>query len=127
MNLVNFNTYFGLLQPSSSRTIVHLRTFQREVPALDDRVLEDLKPRYVILYDCQSAFIRKLETFKASRPGSPLRVYFLMYENSVEEQMYLTSIRQEKDAFEKLIRDKSVGALICDTYDDPHRRHYRYH
>lgn len=37
----------------------------------------------------------------------------MIYDNSVEEQRYLSSIRQEKEAFEKLIREKSVNhALI---------------
>jgi hypothetical protein len=33
----------------------------------------------------------------------------MMYENSIEEQKYLSAIRKEKDAFEKLIREKSVS------------------
>lgn len=37
-----------------------------------------------------------------------MRVYFLLYKDSVEEQRYLSSIRKEKDAFEKLIREKGV-------------------
>lgn len=41
-----------------------------------------------------------------------LKVYFMVYENSVEEQKYLTMVRKEKDAFEKLIRDKSVRLFI---------------
>jgi len=31
-----------------------------------------------------------------------------MYENSVEEQRYLSSLRKEKEAFEMLIREKAV-------------------
>ena len=46
--------------------------------------------------------------YKAENPGVPLRVYFLMYENSVEEQRYLSSLRKEKEAFEMLIREKAV-------------------
>jgi DNA excision repair protein ERCC-4 len=34
----------------------------------------------------------------------------MIYDNSVEEQRYLSSIRQEKEAFEKLIREKSVSS-----------------
>jgi len=33
----------------------------------------------------------------------------MMYENSIEEQKYLSVIRKEKDSFEKLIREKSVN------------------
>jgi DNA excision repair protein ERCC-4 len=49
-----------------------------------------------------------MQMYKASNPGTPLRVYFLNYENSVEEQRYLSSLRKEKEAFEKLIHQKAV-------------------
>lgn len=32
-----------------------------------------------------------------------------MYNASVEEQTYLSGLRKEKDAFERLIREKSVS------------------
>ncbi|KAL4685343.1 hypothetical protein H8959_000940 [Pygathrix nigripes] len=35
------------------------------------------------------------------------RVYFLIYGGSTEEQRYLTALRKEKEAFEKLIREKA--------------------
>lgn len=41
-----------------------------------------------------------------------IRVYFLMYKDSVEEQRYLSSIRKEKDAFTRLIREKTVRSLL---------------
>jgi len=37
-----------------------------------------------------------------------LRVYFLSYEKSVEEQYYVASLRKENEAFERLIREKAV-------------------
>jgi len=72
------------------------------------RTLNEVEPRYVVLYDAQMQFIRQLEVFKASRPGIPLRVYFLIYTGSVEEQKYLTTLRKEKEAFETLIKDKGT-------------------
>jgi hypothetical protein len=39
-----------------------------------------------------------------------------MYEDSIDEQYYLTSIRKEKDAFERLIREKAVRSLYDDYY-----------
>jgi len=33
----------------------------------------------------------------------------LIYDNSIEEQRYLSQIRREKHAFETLIREKSVN------------------
>ncbi|XP_057606413.1 DNA repair endonuclease XPF [Hippopotamus amphibius kiboko] len=71
------------------------------------RVLHELEPRYVVLYDAELTFVRQLEIYRASRPGKPLRVYFLIYGGSTEEQRYLTALRKEKEAFEKLIREKA--------------------
>ncbi len=42
--------------------------------------------------------------------SNQVKVYFLMYSNSVEEQAYLTSLRREKEAFEFLIKEK--GSLV---------------
>lgn len=49
-----------------------------------------------------------MELFKADRPGWPLRVYFLTYENSVEEKKYLYTVRKEQEAFEALIRERAT-------------------
>ncbi|XP_071490340.1 DNA repair endonuclease XPF-like [Diadema antillarum] len=75
------------------------------------KTLHELEPRYVILYDAEIQFVRQLEVFKACRPDLPLRVYFLMYSGSTEEQKYLTSLRHEKEAFENLIKEKSTMVL----------------
>jgi len=72
------------------------------------RTLCEVEPRYVVLYDAQMQFIRQLEVYKASRAGIPLRVYFLIYTGSVEEQKYLTTLRKEKEAFEMLIKNKGT-------------------
>nr|CAB3243315.1 DNA repair endonuclease XPF [Phallusia mammillata] len=72
------------------------------------RSLEKIEPRFVILYDSSVHFVRQLEVHKACRPGIPLRVYFLTYRSSAEEQVYLTSLRREKEAFHSLIREKST-------------------
>jgi hypothetical protein len=57
------------------------------------------------------------------RPGIPLLVYFLMYENSVEEQRYLSSLEKETLAFQQLIdakarvvvaqQDVEMTGLLC--------------
>jgi hypothetical protein len=52
------------------------------------------------------------KVYRASHPDREVRVYFMIYDNSVEEQRYLSSIRQEKEAFEKLIREKSVNNIL---------------
>ncbi|RUS69234.1 hypothetical protein EGW08_023005, partial [Elysia chlorotica] len=71
------------------------------------RVLDEIQPKYVILYDADMSLVRQLEVYRATRPGKPLRVYFMMYKGSVEEQRYLTILRKEKEAFEYLIREKA--------------------
>lgn len=37
------------------------------------RVLHEVEPRYVVLYDAELTFVRQLEIYRASRPGKPLR------------------------------------------------------
>lgn len=73
------------------------------------KLLAETKPKYVILYDCELRFVRQLEVYKAIHYELPMRVYFFMYSNSCEEQRYLTSVRQEKEAFEILIKEKAVS------------------
>ena len=48
-------------------------------------------------------------------PELDVRVYFMIYENSVEEQNYLSLIRKEKEAFERLIREKSVCTIYMNS------------
>ncbi|XP_075022143.1 DNA repair endonuclease XPF [Calonectris borealis] len=45
--------------------------------------------------------------FPVCFPLQTYRVYFLIYGGSTEEQRYLTALRKEKEAFEKLIREKA--------------------
>ena len=79
------------------------------------RLLNEIKPKYVILYDCELRFVRQLEVFKLINYQLPLRVYLLMYSNSCEEQRYLTSIRCEKESFELLIKEKAVNNFFMNT------------
>lgn len=57
------------------------------------------------------------QIFEARRQKTKkLKVYFLAYTESVEEQSYLTSLRREKQAFEHLIETKSVrNVCYCPT------------
>jgi DNA excision repair protein ERCC-4 len=48
------------------------------------------------------------QVYKAENPGSPLRVYWLYYENSVEYQKFQIAADRENKAFERLIHEKSV-------------------
>lgn len=78
---------------------------------MDDHLLEEVKPRYVIMYEPDAAFIRRIETYRSSHTARQVRVYFMYYGHSVEEQRYLSAVRREKDAFTKLIRERGNMAL----------------
>ncbi|KAI9101201.1 hypothetical protein DFS34DRAFT_578158 [Phlyctochytrium arcticum] len=80
----------------------------------DTRVLNDLRPSYIVMYDSDLGFIRRVEIFKALNASHHLEVHFLVYSSSVEEQRFLAQIRKEKAAFEKLIREKSIMAVPID-------------
>ncbi|KAK7918567.1 hypothetical protein WMY93_009851 [Mugilogobius chulae] len=75
------------------------------------RVLHEIEPGFVVLYDAELSFVRQLEVYKACRPGKQLRVYFLIYGGSTEEQKYLTALSKEKKAFEHLIREKATMVI----------------
>lgn len=83
---------------------------------MDDHLLEETKPRYVIMYEPDAAFIRRIEVYRSSHSNRQVRVYFMYYGGSVEEQRYLSTVRREKDAFTKLIRERGNMALTL-THD----------
>lgn len=82
----------------------------------DDHLLEETRPRYVIMYEPDAAFIRRIEMYRSSHGNRQVRVYFMYYGGSVEEQRYLSSVRREKDSFAKLIRERGNMALTF-THD----------
>ncbi|GAA5837199.1 hypothetical protein JCM5353_001595 [Sporobolomyces roseus] len=111
-NPVAFEEYFGLI---SQEDLVVIRPYLGDE---DDRILEELRPKYVVMFDPDPAFVRRIEAYRAAHQGLAVRVYFLVYKDSVEEQKYLSSIRKEKDAFVKLIQEKGSMAI-------PHEAEYR--
>ncbi|CAM9326759.1 unnamed protein product [Phaeothamnion confervicola] len=73
------------------------------------------------MYDPSLEMIRELEG-GGGRGGCGLRrlrVYFLLYEDSVEESRYLTALDREKRAFESLIEQKSHMILPLVTIEAP--------
>ena len=82
----------------------------------------DLRPDVIVCYDADPTFTREVEVYAATRhatapptsptsdiasASSPLRVFFLVASQSAEEQRYLSALRKERAAFEKLIAAKS--------------------
>ncbi|KAF2499431.1 DNA repair protein [Lophium mytilinum] len=78
---------------------------------MDEHVLEEVKPRYVIMYEPDAAFIRRIEVYRSSHSDRNVKVYFMYYGGSVEEQRYLSAVRREKDAFTRLIRERGNMAI----------------
>ncbi|KAG7203362.1 hypothetical protein KM043_013437 [Ampulex compressa] len=71
-------------------------------------VLKEHMPNNVIMYIADISTVRQLEVYQNNNPSIDLRVYFLIYGGSVEEQEYLTSLRREKEAFHSLINTKTT-------------------
>lgn len=83
---------------------------------MDEHVLEEVRPRYIIMYEPDAAFIRRVEVYRSSHVGRNVKVYFIYYGGSVEEQRYLSAVRREKDSFTKLIKEKGNMAVTL-THD----------
>lgn len=99
------DAYYGILK--EPLTVIHPLKGLTDPHSLT-RVLHEVEPTFVVLYDAELSFVRQLEIYKASRPGKALRVYFLIYGGSTEEQKYLTALSKEKKAFEHLIRSEPL-------------------
>lgn len=73
LNLSSDAAYGILKEPL---TIIHPLLGCSDPYALT-RVLHEVEPRYVVLYDAELTFVRQLEIYRASRPGKPLRQVLL--------------------------------------------------
>ncbi|PNH38287.1 hypothetical protein VD0004_g8535 [Verticillium dahliae] len=81
----------------------------------DEHVLEEVKPRYIIMYEPDASFIRRVEVYRSSHNDRNVRVYFMYYGGSVEEQRYLSGVRREKDAFTKVIKERASMSMVMTT------------
>ncbi|XP_032685368.1 DNA repair endonuclease XPF isoform X2 [Odontomachus brunneus] len=77
-------------------------------PMTLQRTLTEYMPKNIILYIADIGTVRQLEVYQNNNPSLDLKVYFLIYGGSVEEQEYLTSLRREKEAFNSLINTKTT-------------------
>ncbi|KAJ3125246.1 hypothetical protein HK098_000444 [Nowakowskiella sp. JEL0407] len=112
-------TNFGILAPSSS---VYIRPYSKTSyyskfggDDNDDAVLEELKPQWIIMYNPDLAFVRRVEMWNLRDINTPIKLYFMVYNESIEEQIYLSGIRKEKEAFERLINEKSNMVIPVDA------------
>lgn len=74
---------------------------------MSDFFLLNLAPSHIIMYEPEISFIRKIEFYQAINKDNPAHVFFMYYDDSVEEHKYLNIIKKEKDCFTKLIRERS--------------------
>lgn len=102
-SLENMEDYFELYD---MRDLVVVHPYDGD---MDEHVLEEVRPRYVVMYEPDAAFIRRVEVYRSSHDDRNVRVYFMYYGGSVEEQRYLSAVRKEKDAFTRLIKEKGVS------------------
>lgn len=74
--------------------------------------LNEIRPQHVIMYDLDMHAIRQIEVYQAllCHPKR-CKVYTIQFENSVDMQQYLTSLRREKEAFESLIKEKATMVI----------------
>uniref|UniRef100_A0A182N786 DNA repair endonuclease XPF n=1 Tax=Anopheles dirus TaxID=7168 RepID=A0A182N786_9DIPT len=100
----------------SNRPLVFIQTFRSESNGLGalDRALEQIHPRYIVMYHANVTAIRQIEVYEARQQRQEMarvRVFAIIHSKTVEEQSYLTSLRREKQAFELLIETKRVGRI----------------
>ncbi|KAI4455160.1 dna repair endonuclease xpf [Holotrichia oblita] len=92
-----------------------IQTFKSDNYLLLQKTLEDVQPNYIILYHSNVTIIRQIELYEARRrKNKPLKIFYLVYAGTVEEQNYLTALRREKEAFEFLIETRSTMVVSAD-------------
>ena len=57
-----------------------------------------------------------VQVHKALHPRLGVRVYFMVYQMTAEEHKYLASLRKEKDAFERLIKERGVSTQLLEVH-----------
>jgi hypothetical protein len=93
---------------STGKTYVRVCGHQDDERVSNWMMLDLIKPQWIIIYTPDISIVRKLEMYKVLNPINTHKVYFMVYDNSVEEQQYLTSLQKEKESFERLIQQKGV-------------------
>ncbi|PFH57885.1 hypothetical protein XA68_14456 [Ophiocordyceps unilateralis] len=104
--LEDLDDHFGLYE---MQDLVVVHAYEGD---LDEHVLEEVKPRYIVMYEPDAGFIRRVEVYRSSHAARNVRVYFLYYGGSTEEQRYLSAVRREKDAFTKAIRERASMSVV---------------
>ncbi|KAG1775146.1 hypothetical protein EV702DRAFT_973779 [Suillus placidus] len=109
---MDYDTHYGLLAPSQ---MVVVRAFTDDT---DDQILAELQPRFIVMFEPNLDFVRRIEVYRNSNPGMGVRVYFMVYQLCCEEHKYLAGLRREKESFEKLIKER--GSMLLPIFEDKH-------
>ncbi|CAL1710551.1 unnamed protein product [Somion occarium] len=99
-----FDMHYGLVAPEQT---VLVRAFSDDT---DEQLLAEIQPRYIIMFEPNLDFVRRIEVYKKANPGLAVRIYLLIYNNSCEEAKYLAGVRREKESFERLIKER--GSML---------------
>ncbi|KAL1679123.1 hypothetical protein EV122DRAFT_263999 [Schizophyllum commune] len=105
-----FDANYGLLAPQ--QTVV-VRPYSDDA---DDMMLAELQPKFIVMIEPNVDFFRRVELYRAANPGLGVRLYHMFYGNSSEEHKFLAGIRKEKNAFERLIRER--GSMLLPIFED---------
>ncbi|KAG2072910.1 hypothetical protein BDR04DRAFT_1073253 [Suillus decipiens] len=109
---MDHDTHYGLLAPSQ---MVVVRAYTDDT---DDQILAELQPRFIVMFEPNLDFVRRIEVYRNSNPGMGVRVYFMVYQLCCEEHKYLAGLRREKESFEKLIKER--GSMLLPIFEDKH-------
>lgn len=100
--IVNVQNSIQILDPND---LILIHTYDKQNQ--EESLLQEISPSFIIIYEPDTTFIRRAEIYRSSNPYKEVRVYFMYYGMSVEEQRYLAAVRKEKDAFTRLVREKA--------------------
>jgi len=81
----------------------------------DETLLQEIRPSFIVMFQPDLIFIRRVEMYRTIQ-NEKLKIYFMYYAESIEEQQHLTSIKREKDAFSKLIKE---NAQLANHFEAP--------
>ena len=110
-----YDAMFRVTEPEELR--VMLRSYSNIDGDQSTLLLQDLQPKYIVLYDADVSFVRSIEIFSSlqEETAEPPRVYFMLFEASAEEKTFMKSLEREQNAFERLIQHKKSMPLPVNT------------
>lgn len=79
----------------------------------------DHSPSYIVMLDADIKTIRMIERYQSLPETPSVKVYFLMYSESIEEHQYISALKREKKAFEDLINKKATLVISLPDYINP--------